>query len=77
MVDRKILETIIDKFGGGPVGVNTISAATGEDSSTIEDVYEPYLLQLGFVKRTSKGRVATNRAFKYLGVKKKENPKLF
>jgi len=73
-VDRKILETIIDKFDGGPVGINTVAAATGEDTATIEEVYEPYLVQLGFLDRTSRGRVATQRAYNHL---KKENKKLF
>ena len=67
--DRVVLETIIDKFHGGPVGLNTLSAATGEDANTIEDVYEPYLLQLGFVARTPRGRVALPNAYKHLGRK--------
>jgi Holliday junction DNA helicase RuvB len=66
-VDRKILETIIDKFNGGPVGLNTISAATGEDMSTIEDVYEPYLMQLGFIDRSPRGRIVTENGYKHLG----------
>ncbi len=66
-VDRKIMETIIGKFGGGPVGLNTIAAATGEDMSTIEDVYEPYLMQLGFLDRSPRGRIATRLAYKHLG----------
>ncbi|MBL7058310.1 Holliday junction branch migration DNA helicase RuvB [Patescibacteria group bacterium] len=65
-IDRKILETIIDKFNGGPVGLNTIAAATGEDISTIEDVYEPYLMRLGFLDRSSRGRIATINAYKHL-----------
>ncbi|PKM91688.1 Holliday junction branch migration DNA helicase RuvB [Candidatus Falkowbacteria bacterium HGW-Falkowbacteria-1] len=69
-VDRKILNTIIEKFGGGPVGLNTLSAATGEDMATIEDVYEPYLMQLGFLDRSPRGRVATDSAFGHLGLKK-------
>ena len=77
VVDKKILSILVTKFEGGPVGVGTIAASIGEEVDTIEDVYEPYLLQLGFVKRTSKGRVATNLAFKYLGVKKENEPKLF
>jgi len=77
VVDKKILDILIVKFDGGPVGVGTIAASIGEEVNTIEDVYEPYLLQLGFVKRTSKGRVATNLAFKYLGVKKENKNKLF
>ncbi len=76
-VDRKILETIINKFQGGPVGIRTISAATSEEEDTIEDVYEPYLLQIGFLARTSQGRVATEHAYRHLGIKKPENKKLF
>jgi Holliday junction DNA helicase RuvB len=71
-IDRKILEVIIDKFGGGPVGLNTIAAATGEDMGTVEDVYEPYLLQLGFLDRTPRGRMATRLAYEHLGRKKPE-----
>jgi len=67
-VDRKILEVIITKFAGGPVGLNTIAAATGEEMATIEDVYEPFLLQIGMLKRTPKGRVVTENAYKHLGV---------
>jgi len=63
------LTTIIDKFHGGPVGLNTLSAATGEDANTIEDVYEPYLLQLGFIARTPRGRIALPNAYKHLGKK--------
>lgn len=70
IIDKKILETIILKFEGGPVGVGTIAASIGEEVNTIEDVYEPYLLQLGFVKRTPKGRMATSLAFEYLGVER-------
>jgi len=77
IIDKKILDTLIIKFDGGPVGVSTIAASIGEEVNTVEDVYEPYLLQLGFVKRTPKGRMATSRAFKYLGVKKEDTPKLF
>ena len=65
-IDRKLLNTIIDKFNGGPVGLDTLSAATGEESNTIEDVYEPYLLQLGFIARTPRGRVALPNAYKHL-----------
>ncbi|MFA6394263.1 MAG: Holliday junction branch migration DNA helicase RuvB [Patescibacteria group bacterium] len=70
-IDRKILEVIIDKFNGGPVGVNTLAAATGEDMDTVEDVYEPYLLQLGFLDRSPRGRIATDLAYRHLGRKKK------
>lgn len=66
-IDRKILETIIDKFNGGPVGLSTIAAITGEETSTIEDVYEPYLMQLGFIDRTPRGRVVTDLAYEHLG----------
>ncbi len=66
-LDRKVLETIIDKFGGGPVGLDTIAAAISEDADTISDIYEPYLLQLGFIGRTPRGRVATPRAYQHLG----------
>lgn len=66
-MDRTILETIIDKFNGGPVGVDTISAAIGEDRDTVEDVYEPYLLQEGFLARTRRGREATEAAYRLLG----------
>ncbi len=69
-LDRNILETIIYKFGGGPVGLDTLSAAIGEDSGTIEDVYEPYLIQNGLLNRTPKGRMATDLAFKHLGIEK-------
>ena len=66
-IDRKILETIIDKFAGGPVGISTIAAATGEDLATIEEVYEPYLLQLGFLNRTMRGREVTDLGYRHLG----------
>ncbi len=67
--DRVILSTIIDKFHGGPVGLDTLAAATNEDSNTIEDVYEPYLIQLGFIARTPRGRVALPNAYNHLGKK--------
>ena len=67
LIDRKILLAIIDKFGGGPVGLDTLSATISEDATTIEDVYEPYLLQLGFISRTPRGRVALEPAYKHLG----------
>lgn len=67
-VDRRILESIIKKFGGGPVGLDTLSASTGEDNATIEDVYEPYLLQLGFIARTNRGRVALPKAYEHLNI---------
>ncbi len=68
-IDRKVLRTIIEKFGGGPVGLDTIAAAISEESDTIMDVYEPYLLQLGFLDRTQRGRTATKRAYEHLGLK--------
>lgn len=68
LVDRNLLTCIIKKFGGGPVGLETLSAATGEDVSTIEDIYEPYLLQLGFINKTPRGRVATPGAYEHLGI---------
>lgn len=67
--DRNIIETIINKFDGGPVGLDTLAAATGEDSGTIEDVYEPYLIMNGLLNRTPKGRVATKNAYDHLGLK--------
>ena len=66
-VDRTLLTTMIDKFGGGPVGLDTLAASTGEDANTIEDVYEPYLLQLGFIQRTPRGRICTAAAYEHLG----------
>ena len=66
-IDRGILELMIDKFGGGPVGLDTLAAAIGEDSGTIEDVYEPYLIKNGFLNRTPKGRVVTDFAYDHLG----------
>lgn len=68
-VDRRILETMIQKFNGGPVGLDTLAAITGEESATIEDVYEPYLLQLGFIARTPRGRIALEPAYNHIGVK--------
>lgn len=68
--DANILKTIIEKFDGGPVGLDTLAASSGEDSNTIEDVYEPYLLQLGFISRTPRGRVCTPNAYKHLGINK-------
>ncbi|HTY12859.1 MAG TPA: Holliday junction branch migration DNA helicase RuvB [Candidatus Omnitrophota bacterium] len=67
--DRRYLKTIIEKYGGGPVGVETISASISEEVDTIEDVYEPYLLQLGFIERTPRGRMATPLAYEHLGLK--------
>ncbi len=67
-VDRRILTAIIESFGGGPVGLDTLAASTSEDANTIEDVYEPYLLQLGFIKRTTRGRVCLPAAYEHLGL---------
>jgi len=66
--DRQILTTIIEKFGGGPVGLDTLAAAIGEDAGTLEDVYEPYLIQNGFINRTPRGRTATELAWHHLGL---------
>lgn len=67
--DRRMLSVIIEQFNGGPVGLETIAAATGEDTQTIEEVYEPYLMQIGYLQRTTRGRVATAAAYKHLGFK--------
>jgi Holliday junction DNA helicase RuvB len=67
-IDRKLLRTIIDKFGGGPVGLNSIAAAISEEKDAIEDIYEPFLIQIGFLDRTPRGRVATPRAYGYFGL---------
>ena len=75
-VDRKLLRTIIDKFGGGPVGLSTLAVALGEEQDTIEDVYEPYLLQLGFLQRTPRGRIITELGRERFGVTGKDT-KLF
>ncbi|MEG1472309.1 MAG: Holliday junction branch migration DNA helicase RuvB [Clostridia bacterium] len=73
-LDRTMLSTMMDKFGGGPVGLETLSAMTGEDASTIEDVYEPYLMQLGFLMRTPRGRVAMPAAYEHMGRKPQQPP---
>ena len=67
-IDRKLLLTIIEKFEGGPVGVSTLAAATSEEKSTLEDIYEPFLMQIGFLHRTPRGRVATRHAYSHLGL---------
>ena len=67
-IDRNILLSMIQKFAGGPVGLDTLAAAIGEDPGTIEDVYEPYLLKNGFINRTPRGRVATDLAYHHLGL---------
>jgi Holliday junction DNA helicase RuvB len=77
-VDNKILNTIIDKFRGGPVGLTTIATALGEDAGTLEEVYEPFLIKEGFMKRTPRGREVTELAYKHLGkVKLGEQGMLF
>ncbi|HEY1497785.1 MAG TPA: Holliday junction branch migration DNA helicase RuvB [Candidatus Solibacter sp.] len=80
-IDQKIMMTILEKYRGGPVGVNTIAASISEESETIEEVYEPYLIQLGFLNRTPRGRVATELAYDYFKVKRKlregDHPSLF
>ena len=67
-MDRRILFTILDKFGGGPVGLDTVAMVVGEQSETVEDVYEPFLMQEGFLQRTPRGRVATAKAWRHLGL---------
>ncbi|MEJ6952041.1 Holliday junction branch migration DNA helicase RuvB [Natronospora cellulosivora (SeqCode)] len=76
-IDHKLLKTIINKFDGGPVGLNTLAAAISEECETIEDVYEPYLLQIGFIDRTPRGRVATIAAYQHLKIKKNDKDGLF
>ncbi|MCB6202906.1 Holliday junction branch migration DNA helicase RuvB [Extibacter muris] len=73
--DRELLLTMIDKFQGGPVGLDTLAAAVGEDAGTIEDVYEPYLLKNGFIQRTPRGRVVTEAAYRHLGISRENNEK--
>jgi Holliday junction DNA helicase RuvB len=75
-VDRKILMTIIQKFNGGPVGLDTLAASTGEENTTIEDVYEPFLLQLGFIARTPRGRVVTSLGYRHLKIPYHEQEKM-
>ncbi len=74
-VDKELILTIIDKFNGGPVGIETLATSVGEEISTIEDMYEPYLIQIGFIKRTNRGRIATELAYKYFD--KSKQGKLF
>lgn len=75
--DRNILKVIIEKFEGGPVGLDSIAAATSEEKDTISDIYEPYLMQIGFLARTSKGRITTKEAYRHLNLKTSDAPKLF
>ena len=72
--DRHYLDALVNKFSGGPVGVDTLAASMSEESETLEDVIEPYLLQQGFIDRTSKGRLATSLAYEYMGVSLKRIP---
>lgn len=75
-IDRRILKTIVEKFNGGPVGLNTLAASTGEEMATIEDIYEPFLMQLGFLARTPRGRVVTDLGYRHLGLEPPEQNKL-
>ena len=70
-IDQKIMLTLLEKYGGGPVGVNTIAASIDEEADTIQEVYEPYLIQLGFIDRTPRGRMGTERAFEYFKIPRK------
>ena len=70
-IDKKIMLTVLEKYAGGPVGLNTIAASTDEEPDTIEEVYEPYLRQLGFLDRTPRGRIGTERAFEYFHVERR------
>jgi holliday junction DNA helicase RuvB len=76
-VDRRLLRTIIDKFGGGPVGVASIAAAMSEERDALEDIYEPFLIQIGFLDRTPRGRVATARAYEYFGLTAPQRDRLW
>jgi Holliday junction DNA helicase RuvB len=76
-VDRKILLTVTEKFGGGPVGLETVATAVGEEPETVEDVYEPYLMQIGFLQRTQRGRVVTQAAYRHLSLPVPEGRGLF
>lgn len=73
--DRGLLRALIEKFGGGPAGLETLAATINEDSNTIEDVYEPYLMQLGFIARTPRGRVCLKGAYEHMGMKMSEKQK--
>jgi Holliday junction DNA helicase RuvB len=75
-IDRAILESIIHKFGGGPVGLNTLAIAVGEEPETVEDAYEPFLLQIGLLQRTARGRIVTDLAYRHLGVENPGHPRL-
>ena len=73
VMDRKLLQTVIEKFAGGPVGVDNLAAAIGEERDTIEDVIEPYLIQQGYLQRTTRGRVATANAYQHFGLVQPRN----
>jgi Holliday junction DNA helicase RuvB len=73
-IDRKLMFTVMQNYAGGPVGLNTIAASIGEDRAAIEDIYEPYLIQLGFLTRTARGRVATDLAYEHFGLKRSGTP---
>jgi Holliday junction DNA helicase RuvB len=75
--DRNLLRAIVDRFGGGPVGLSTLAVALGEEPDTVEDVYEPYLLQLGFIQRTPRGRIATDRGREHVGAAVEREDRLF
>ena len=68
--EMNLLKSIIERFNGGPVGIEAIASSIGEEVTTIEDVYEPYLLQMGYLKRTSRGRMVTEKAYKHLGIRR-------
>jgi Holliday junction DNA helicase RuvB len=76
-MDRRLLLTLIEKFNGGPVGVESLSAAIGEEKTTIEDVYEPYLIQEGYLQRTARGRIASAKAYEHFGLKASAQKNLF
>ena len=76
-LDRKILSTLIERYDGGPAGIKALAAALGEDRGTLEDFYEPYLIQEGFLQRSSRGRIATRRAYEHLGYKPRGAGTLF
>jgi Holliday junction DNA helicase RuvB len=74
-IDRKLMLTILEKYNGGPVGVGALAAAIGEDADAIEDIYEPYLIQVGFIDRTPRGRTATRKAFEHFKISLPSNQK--
>ena len=75
-IDRNLLLCIIEKFDGGPVGLDTLAAATGEEADTIEDVYEPYLIQIGLLQKTPRGRKATRLAYEHLNIEPKQDDQI-